>query len=72
LGGVNILNAQVLTELSLNQGFTLSKIIKRRVPGNGKFLPSARDPETGCFAPTKAKDKKWSYQHEYILTLSKP
>ena len=72
LGGVNILNAHVLTELSLNQGFTLSKIIKRRVPGNGKFLPSARDPETGYFAPTKAKKKKWSYQYEYVLIFSKP
>ncbi|MEM3551767.1 MAG: DNA methyltransferase [Candidatus Bathyarchaeia archaeon] len=72
LGGVNILNAETITETALKIGFKLSKVIKRRIPNGAKFLPTIRDPETGCFVSNNAEKKKIVYPHEYIVILSKP
>jgi DNA modification methylase len=72
LGGVNVLNAEAITETSLRIGFKLSKVIKRRIPDGAKFLPTIRDPETGCFVSNNAKNKRVVYPHEYIVLLSKP
>jgi len=72
LDGVNILNAEVITETALNIGFKLSKVIKRRLPDGAKFLPTIRDPQTGCFTSNNAKQKEIVYPHEYIVILSKP
>jgi DNA modification methylase len=72
IGGVNILNAEVITETSLRIGFKLSKVIKRRIPDGAKFLPTMRDPETGCFVSNSAQNKRVVYPHEYIVLLSKP
>ena len=72
LGGVNILNAEVLSEISINVGFNLLKAIKRRIPSNKKWLPSVRDVETGQFASENSRNKKLVYPHEYIVILQKP
>ena len=72
LGGVNILNAEVLSEISINVGFKLLKAIKRRIPSNKKWLPSIRNPETGQFASENSTNKKLVYLHEYIVILEKP
>lgn len=70
-GRVDILNGEVLTEIALNLGFRSLNIVKRRIPYGAKFLPSARDPKTGCFASNNSQQKKMVYPHEYIVTLLK-
>jgi len=72
LDGVNIPNAEAITEIALNTNFKLSRIIKRRLPNGAKFLPTIRDPKTGCFTSNNAKHKRIVYPHEYIVILSKP
>ncbi|MDH5266193.1 MAG: site-specific DNA-methyltransferase [Candidatus Bathyarchaeota archaeon] len=72
LGDVNILNAEVLSEISINVGFKLLKVIKRQIPSNKKWLPSIRNQETGQFASTNCASNKLVYPHEYIIILEKP
>jgi len=70
---VRILNAEVLTEIALNKGFELKKVIKRRIPTSGKFLPTLRDPKTGRFISNISNKscKRRIYPSEYILVLQK-
>jgi len=70
LGGVDVLNAEVLAEIALNQGFLLRKAVKREVPTTGKFLPSCRNPQTGSFVSIGG-DKKFAYPYEFILMFKR-
>ena len=72
LAHVNILNAEVLTETCLNVGYNLKTVIKRRIAFSAKFLPSARDPETGRFVSLEKKNKQIAYPNEYIIVFSTP
>lgn len=72
LAHVNILNAEVLTETCLNVGYNLETVIKRRIAVSAKFLPSARDPETGRFVSLEKKNKRFVYPNEYIIVFSTP
>ncbi|MHA1869148.1 MAG: site-specific DNA-methyltransferase [Candidatus Heimdallarchaeum endolithica] len=66
---VKILNAEVFVEIMLNLGYTVHKIIKRRIPS--KILPSTRDSKTGRFT-SNLKSDRVSYPYEYILVMEKP
>jgi len=65
---VPILNAEVFTEIMLNLGFKIHKIIKRSIPS--KVLPQTRDSKTGRFTTTSGSDRL-SYAYEYILIMEK-
>jgi len=65
---VPILNAEVFTEIMLNIGFKIHKIIKRRIPS--KVLPQTRDSTTGRFSATQEADRL-AYAYEYILVMEK-
>ena len=65
---VPILNAEVFTEIMLNLGFKIHKIIKRRIPS--KVLPQTRDSRTGRFTTTGEADRL-AYPYEYILIMEK-
>lgn len=65
---VPILNAEVFTEIMLNIGFKIHKIIKRRIPS--KVLPQTRDSKTGRFTTTSNSDRL-AYAYEYILIMEK-
>lgn len=69
LGKVNVLNAEVLTEMAINQGFTPKRVVKREIPTYGKFLPSGRDLQTGSFVSLRKIRKKLAYPQEFILVL---
>ncbi|MHA1721794.1 MAG: hypothetical protein ACTSXW_01830, partial [Candidatus Baldrarchaeia archaeon] len=71
LGGIQIHNAEALTEIAINTGFKLKKVIKRRIPSGRKWLPTMRDPQTGQFTSNKKRNKKPAYPHEYIVFLKK-
>jgi len=71
LGGIQIHNAEALTEIAINTGFKLKKVIKRRIPSGRKWLPTMRDPQTGQFASNKKRNQKPAYPHEYIVFLKK-
>ena len=72
LAHVDILNAEVLTETCLKMGYNLETVIKRRIAVSAKFLPSARDPNTGMFVSQEKKHKRMVYPHEYITVFSNP
>ena len=72
LAHVDILNAEVLTETFLKMGYNLETVIKRRIAASAKFLPSARDPNTGMFVSQEKKDKRIVYPHEYVIVFSNP
>ena len=65
---VPILNAEVFTEMMLNLGFKIHKIIKRSIPS--KALPQTRDSKTGRFSASIDADRL-AYAHEYILVMEK-
>lgn len=65
---VPILNAEVFTEIMLNLGFKIHKIIKRKIPS--KVLPQTRDSITGRFSATQKADRL-AYAYEYILVMEK-
>lgn len=69
---VPIYNGEVFAEIGMNIGFNIYNVIKRRIPGGGKILPSTRDPVTGRFTSLKSSDKVEAYSTEYILILEKP
>jgi len=68
---VPIYNGEVFAEIGINIGFNIYDVIKRRIPGGGKILPSTRDPVTGKFTSLKSSDKVEAYSTEYILILEK-
>jgi len=65
---VPILNAEVFTEIMLNIGFKIHKLIKRKIPS--KVLPQTRDSATGRFSATQEADRL-AYAYEYILVMEK-
>lgn len=69
---VPIYNGEVFAEIGMNIGFNIYDVIKRRIPGGGKILPSTRDPVTGRFTSLKSSNKVEAYSTEYILILEKP
>ena len=69
---VPIYNGEVFTEIGINIGFKIYDVIKRRIPGGGKILPSTRDPVTGRFTSLKDSDQVEAYSTEYILIFEKP
>lgn len=68
LKGVDILNAEIFTEIMNNIGFRTYKIIKRAVPS--KILPETRDSKTGRFAKEKDADRL-AYNYEFILVMQR-
>lgn len=68
LKGVDILNAEIFTEIMNNIGFKTYKIIKRAVPS--KILPETRDAKTGRFAKEKDADRL-AYNSEFILVMER-
>ena len=68
LKGVEILNAEIFTEIMTNIGFRKEKVIKREVPS--KILPQTRDSKTGRFAKAKEADRL-SYKHEFIIIMER-
>lgn len=68
LKGVNILNAEIFTEIMNNVGFKTYRIIKRSVPS--KILPQTRDSKTGRFANSKDADRL-AYNYEFILVMQR-
>lgn len=66
---INIFNSRVFVEQLENLGFSVKKVIKRRI--NSKNLPSIRDKKTGRFASLDTKSKIYSYKYEYILIAQK-
>ncbi len=65
---VPILNAEVFTEIMLNIGFKIHKIIKRKIPS--KVLPQTRNSTNGRFSATQEADRL-AYAYEYILIMEK-
>lgn len=65
---VPILNAEVFTEMMMNIGFEINKVIKRKIPS--KVLPQTRDSTTGRFSATQKADRL-AYAYEYILVMEK-
>lgn len=65
---VPILNAEVFTEIMINLGSKIHKIIKRRIPS--KVLPQTRNSKTGRFTATGEADRL-AYAYEYILIMEK-
>ena len=68
LKGIDILNAEIFTEIMNNIGFKTYKIIKRAVPS--KILPETRDSKTGRFAKEKDADRL-AYNYEFILVMER-
>lgn len=64
LRGIPILNAEVFAESMQNVGFTIERVIKRRIPS--KILPQTRDSKTGKFCRADAADNH-AYPHEFIV-----
>ena len=65
---VPILNAEVFTEIMINLGFKIHKLVKRRIPS--KILPQTRDSSTGRFTANHEADRL-AYAYEYILVMEK-
>jgi DNA modification methylase len=62
--GVDILNAEVFAESLQCVGFTIDRIIKRRIPS--KALPQRRDEKTGRFVSVQDASLE-AYPVEYII-----
>jgi len=69
LCGVEILNAEVHTEIMENLGFELVDVIKRVIPS--KTLPQVRDPKTGKFTSENGKGTVDAYPEEFIVIMRK-
>lgn len=69
LRGIEIPNAQIILETSLEIGYTLRTVEMRSIPSKG--LPLKRDPITGRFVSSRQKKHVSAYPHEYILVLRK-
>jgi DNA modification methylase len=62
--GVDVLNAEVFAESLQHVGFTIDRIIKRRIPS--KALPQKRDEKTGKFVSVQDASLE-VYPIEYII-----
>lgn len=69
LKGVEILNAEVVSEQLKNLNFKTLEIIKREI--GTKIITSWRDSDTGRFSNKSAKNSKRVYQYEYLLLVQK-
>jgi len=69
LRGVEILNAQVVTEQMHSLGFKKVDFIKREVPN--KMITPWRDSRNGKFTSLSNPSKKRAYEYEYIVIMEK-
>lgn len=68
---VRIASAEIITELLLENDFTIKEedTIKRAIPH--KLIPTIRDKRTGRFAKLDSKNSKRVYPDEYIIIATK-
>lgn len=67
--GVKIRNKDVFSEIFINAGFKIERVIERKV--SNKMLPSIRNPVSGRFAKSTSNNNKLIYPKEYIIIAGK-
>lgn len=65
---IPVLNAEIFAETGVRMGFSLERLILRKIPS--KILPQTRDPKTGRFTSAD-KAEFLAYPEEYIVVLRK-
>jgi DNA modification methylase len=71
LKGVQINTASIFTSILCEHGFHAEKIIRRRIPGKHKQIPTIRDKTTGKFTTLSNGNSKRVYPNEYIIIAKK-